>query len=82
MGRKVKRKEDVYEQIAMNIRYYRKLKKMTQAELAEKTQYSHEFIRRVEAPKVKKTFSIDTICHIADALDIDVRMLFEQSEKK
>ena len=82
MSRKKTRRDDVYEQISRNIKYYRKLKKMTQLELAEKTQYSHEFIRKIEAPSAKKNFSIDTICHIADALDIDVRMLFEKSEKK
>ena len=38
---------DVYELIAKNIKYYRKSRNMTQAELAEKTEYSHEFIRRI-----------------------------------
>ena len=45
-----RRNEDVYEIIAANIKVYRKKAKMTQAELAEKTHYSHEFIRRIEAP--------------------------------
>lgn len=47
---------DVYELIAKNIKYYRKSRNMTQAELAEKAEYSHEFIRRIEAPNSKKNF--------------------------
>ncbi len=71
---------DIYEIIAKNIKYYRKIKKMTQAELAEKTEYSHEFIRRIEAPNSKKNFSIDAVSNIADALDISIELLFEKRE--
>ena len=71
---------DVYELIAKNIKYYRKSRNMTQAELAEKTEYSHEFIRRIEAPNSKKNFSIDAVSNIANALDIDIELLFEQRD--
>ena len=71
---------DVYELIAKNIKYYRKSRNMTQAELAEKTEYSHEFIRRIEAPNSKKNFSIDAVSNIANALDIDIELLFEKRE--
>lgn len=69
---------DVYELIAKNIKYYRKEKKMTQAELAEKTEYSHEFIRRIEAPNSKKNFSLEAVSNIANALDIDLELLFSK----
>ena len=71
---------DVYELIAKNIKYYRKSRNMTQAELAEKTEYSHEFIRRIEAPNSRKNFSLDTVSNIARALDIDIELLFEKRE--
>lgn len=71
---------DVYELVAKNIKYYRKSRNMTQAELAEKTEYSHEFIRRIEAPNSKKNFSIDAVNNIANALDIDIELLFEKRE--
>ena len=74
------KKKDVYELIAKNIKYYRKSRNMTQAELAEKTEYSHEFIRRIEAPNSKKNFSIDAVSNIANALDIDIELLFEKRE--
>lgn len=69
---------DVYELIAKNIKFYRKEKKMTQAELAEKTEYSHEFIRRIEAPNSKKNFSLEAVSNIANALDIDLELLFSK----
>lgn len=73
---------DVYEVIAKNIKFYRKSRNMTQAQLAEKTEYSHEFIRRIEAPNSKKNFSIDAVNNIANALDIDIELLFEKSDKE
>ena len=66
--------------VAKNIKYYRKSRNMTQAQLAEKTEYSHEFIRRIEAPNSRKNFSLDTVSNIARALDIDIELLFEQRD--
>ncbi len=77
---KKKNKDDIYEVIASNIKFYRKERKMTQAELAEKAEYSHEFIRRIEAPNTTKNFSIDAVSNIANALDIDVSLLFEKNK--
>ena len=73
---------DIYEIVAKNIKFYRKSKNMTQAQLAEKTEYSHEFIRRIEAPNSKKNFSIDAVSNIADALDIDIELLFEKKDRE
>ncbi len=77
MRRKSENNIDIYECVAKNIKYYRKLRKMTQAELAEKTEYSHEFIRRIEAPNTKKNFSIDAVGNIAKALDVKLDLLFK-----
>lgn len=44
----------IYEIVSQNIRKYRKERNMTQAELAEKCDLSHEFIRRIESTKGKK----------------------------
>ena len=73
---------DIYEIIARNIKFYRKSKNMTQAELAEKTEYSHEFIRRIEAPNSKKNFSIDAVSNIANALEINIELLFEKKDRE
>ena len=81
MKNKKEKQSDVYEIIAKNIKYYRKCKSMTQAQLAEKTEYSHEFIRRIEAPNSKKNFSIDAVNNIANALDINIELLFEKVDR-
>lgn len=77
MGKIHRRNEDIYEIIAANIKEYRKEAKITQAELAERSNYSHEFIRRIEAPNGKKYFSVDTLVKLADALDIKVEKLLK-----
>ena len=68
---------NIYEQIARNIKRYRKEVGITQAVLAEKVGVSHEFIRRIESKKGIKTFSIDTIWKISLVLNIDPGRLFE-----
>ena len=68
---------NIYEQIARNIKKYRKLAGITQAVLAEKVGVSHEFIRRIESKKGIKSFSVDTIWKISLALNIDPGLLFE-----
>ena len=74
----INNKIDIYLVIANNIKKYRKLKHITQKELALKSGYSYAFIRRLEAPKCQKYFSIQTICQIAKVLDIDISELFKE----
>ena len=68
---------NIYEQISRNIKKYRNIAGITQAELAERVGVSHEFIRRNESKKGKKSFSVDTLWKISLALDIPVGNLFE-----
>lgn len=68
---------NIYEQIAQNIKKYRKEAGITQAVLAEKVGVSHEFIRRIESKKGLKTFSIDTIWKISLVLNVEPGKLFE-----
>ena len=68
---------NIYDQIAKNIKKYRKEAGITQAVLAERVGVSHEFIRRIESKKGAKTFSVDTIWKISLAENIDVGKLFE-----
>ena len=79
-----KRNEDAHEIIAANIKKYRKKANMTQAELAEMTHFSHEFIRRIEAPNSKKYFSLDTLVQISKALNVGIEDLVKgiNSEEK
>ena len=68
---------NIYEQIAKNIKKYRNLAGISQAELAERVGVSHEFIRRNESKKGRKSFSVDTLWKFSVALDINPGLLFE-----
>ena len=61
---------DKYRQIGLKIAYYRKLRGLTQEQLAEKLELSPEYIGHVEAPNVNKAVSLDTLFDVAAALDV------------
>lgn len=68
---------NIYEQVAKNIKKYRKIAGITQAELAEAIGVSHEFIRRIESKKGKKTFSFQTLWNISKVLNVSLDKLTE-----
>ncbi len=68
---------NIYEQIAKNIKKYRNIAGISQAELAERVGVSHEFIRRNESKKGRKSFSVDTVWKISIALNVNPGLLFE-----
>lgn len=70
-------KTDIYKVIRKNIKKYRKLKNMTQAELAEKADLSYDYIRQIESEKIANTFSVQTIYDISVALDVSIELLFK-----
>ena len=61
---------DKYRQIGLKIAYYRKLRGLTQEQLAEKLELSPAFIGHVEAPNVNKAVSLDTLFDIASVLEV------------
>ena len=70
--------KNVYDIARRNIKKYRKLKGLTQAELAEKVGLTHDFIRQIESEKVAKNFSLQTIYDISLALDIFIGEFFKE----
>lgn len=62
--------ESEYLQLGLKIAYYRKLRGLTQEELAEKIDRTPAFIGHVEAPNIQKAISLDTLFDIATVLDI------------
>ena len=68
-----------YDILRRNIRKFRKLKKLTQQQLADLTFLLVDYISEIESLKKKKTFSIATLGRIADALEIDIREFFDKS---
>jgi len=72
----------IYELVSRNIQKQRKLKHMTQEQLAMKTNYSVQFISNIESKKNHQTFSLGTLWRIALVLDIDIKVLFDDDEKE
>lgn len=62
--------ESEYLQLGLKIAYYRKLRGLTQEQLAEKIDRTPAFIGHVEAPNIKKAVSLDTLFQIAAVLDV------------
>lgn len=69
--------DNIYDIIRRNIKKYRVEQNMTQADLAEKANLSHDYIRQIESEKVSNTFSVQTLYDISKALNIDVGLLFK-----
>ena len=59
-----------YLQLGLKISYYRKLRGLTQEQLAEKVGLTPAFIGHVEAPNIRKAISLDTLFDIAEVLEI------------
>ena len=70
----------IYEVVSKNIKTQRKSHGLTQVHLAEKINYSTQFISNIES-KNFQTFSLGTVWRIALALDLDMHTLFEENMK-
>ena len=62
--------KEQYLQIGLKIAYYRKLRGLTQEELAEQVGVTPAFIGHLEAPNILKALSLDTLFDIAAVLDV------------
>lgn len=59
-----------YRQIGLKIAYYRKLRGLTQEELAEKVGLTPAFIGHLEAPNITKALSLDALFDISGVLEV------------
>lgn len=76
-------KEQHYEQhrrIGLKISYYRKLKGLTQEQLAEAINKNLAFIGAVEAPNVNRTISLDTLFDISTVLGVPAYKFLKDDE--
>ena len=69
----------VYELVSKNIKKQRKLKGLTQEQLAEKMAYSTQFISNIEN-KNHQTFSLGTLWRLSLVLSIDIKDLFNEDD--
>ena len=64
-----------YREIGLKISYYRKKRGYTQAQLAEKVNLSTNYLGLIERGNNGRSYSMEVFLKIADALDVDVRLL-------
>ena len=63
--------------VRKNIRKYRLMRKYTLQELADSTGLTHGYVRDLECLSIDKTPLLETVGKFADALEIDIRQLFD-----
>lgn len=66
---------DEYVRLGLNIAYYRKLKGLTQLQLAEAINISRTHMSNIEAPNVPTSVSLDTLFDIAEKLEVPISQL-------
>lgn len=62
--------KDYYKMIGLKVAYYRKLKGLTQEQLAERMGVGTSFLGQIEAVNIVKPISLDTLFRISKALDV------------
>ena len=68
--------------VRKNIKKYRIMRNYTLQELADLTELSHGYVRDLECLTIDKTPLLETIGKFADALQIDIRQLFDDTDTK
>ena len=66
--------------VRKNIRKYRLMRKYTLQQLADLTGLTHGYVRDLECLSIDKTPLLETIGKFADALEIDIRQLFDDTD--
>lgn len=64
--------------VRKNIKKYRLMRKYTLQEFADLTGLTHGYVRDLECLSIDKTPLLETIGKFADALEIDIRQLFDE----
>ena len=75
----VLKNRDRYVHLGIAIAALRKMRGMSQEQLAEKANVSRSHISSIEAPGIARTFSLEVFFNIADALEIDPADLINAS---
>lgn len=80
MNKEINFHEDYYyyDIVRKNIKKYRRLAGITQQELADRVGVTMHYISQIESAKPNKYFTLVVIGRIADALEIDIRQLFDE----
>lgn len=63
--------------IGLRIAYFRKLKNLTQAELAERLHINKNYLSHLESGSANKTVSLPLLIRISRALDVELSVLVD-----
>ena len=72
--------EKIYQKLGENIYLFRVLERLSQVQLAEKSQVSATYISQIEGFRLHKGITCTAIINIAEALDIPPCILFLQEQ--
>ncbi len=70
-----------YDIVRYNIKKYREKANLTQQQLADLAGITMNYLAKIESVKMQRGFTIVIVGQIADALNIDIRCLFEPIEE-
>ena len=76
------RKEFLFRQIGAKVAYYRKMRNLTQKELADKIHISRSSIGKIERGAYNHNISMSVLIDIIDGLEIELSMLFTFTEQE
>ena len=65
--------------VRKNIRKYRLIRNYSLQELADKADLTHGYVRDLECLTLDKTPTLKTLGKFANALDIEIKYLFDES---
>lgn len=63
--------------VRRNIKKYRLMRNYTAQQLADKAGFTHQYVRDLECLNVDKTPTLEALGKFANALQIDIRQLFD-----
>lgn len=66
-----------FDVIRHNIKKYREAAGLTQQQLADKAGITMNYLAKIESKKMQRGCTVVIVGRIADALEIDIRKLFE-----
>ncbi len=69
--------EQQYTEIGLNIAYYRKLRGLSQLQLAESIDVSRTHLSNIEARNMPTSISLELLFKISEVLDVDIREFFD-----
>ena len=74
---KTEQRKTQFRQLGRMIAYYRKLRGITQEDLASNVNLSRTHVSNIEAPNMSVAVSLEKLFDIADALNVPVYKFFE-----